>query len=339
MKVRALDESALPALRPLIMNYGFKPYMEYGILEDRLVNYILDEVEHYLSSNKSICLTAEEDGEPAGFISASKLEWDSRHFGIEMARIKHLVANGDYSESFATKSALLSAVLKEAPQRNIQHFTACIHTQDTSSLHALEKNGFQVMDSRLTYAIDLHKKRFIKHRNQYPIREFRNGDLKHLGQIALESFTLGRLATDRFHADPSLSSKKSDELYVEWIINSCRGSADIVLVAEIDGTPVGYITCELSEDLTQKLGRRFGFVIINAVSPSARGKGVYASLFNSALGWLAERIDIVEVGTQIGNYVVQKVWTKFGLSLNRSEYLLSHSKFVNQTNTGKKGIY
>lgn len=325
-KISVLEKSMLNELKPLIMNCRFKPYQEYDIPQNRLVNYVMDEVKHALSFPNGLVLVCEEKEELVGLVSANKLDWDTKHFGIEMAKIEHLVAGDEYSKSFDIKSALLSSLLKESLQKHVQHLTAAVYTEDISSLHALESKGFRIMDTHMSYSLDLHKCRPSEFKNQYVVREFRESDLEHLAKIARVSFTGGRIATDRFHADPSLSKEKSDELYVEWIVNSCRGLADVVLVAEIDDTPVGFLTCKILKSLDRKLGKRFGSIILNAVSPPARQKGVYSNLVNSALRWLAGQVDIVEVGTQIGNYVVQKVWTKFGFGLIRSQHLLTYSR-------------
>lgn len=331
-KISVLEKSRVNELKPLITNYRFKPYREYDIPQERLINYVLDEVKHALSCENGTVLVGEEKGELVGFVSASRLDWDSKHFGVEMARIEHLVAEDAYPKSFDIKLALLSGLLKETLQKHFQHLTAKVHTEDISSVHALESKGFRIMDTRVSYALDLHKgythaRRYLSQfDNQYVVREFRESDLKHLKRIARESYVTGRIATDRFHADPSLPKEKSDELYVQWIVNSCRGLADIVFVAEIDGIPVGYSTYKILKSLNRKIGKKFVLAEIGAVAPSARRKGVYRNLISSALDWLAERVDIVERGTQIGNYVVQKVWMGFGCNLVRSQHFLAYSR-------------
>ena len=58
--------------------------------------------------------------------------------------------------------------------------------------------------------------------------------------MAFECFEDTAVATDRFHADPVLPKVKSSELYAKWLVNSCNDPSSEVLVAEIDGKPVGF---------------------------------------------------------------------------------------------------
>ena len=55
----------------------------------------------------------------------------------------------------------------------------------------------------------------------------------------------------RFYYDGHFSVEAADRLYETWIERSCTGYADVVLVAERDGQPAGYITCDLHGDYGQ----------------------------------------------------------------------------------------
>lgn len=320
--IDSLQESMFKRIRPLIVNYQFKPYQEYDIEQNRLVNYAVDEISSVLSRKENLVSVAEERGKLVGLVSLERLDWDAKHFGVEMAKIGYLISEGGFSKAFDVKSSLLSYLLKICSERQISHLTARVHTEDISSVHALENKSFRVMDTTVTYSFDLRKNQIPELEDQCYVREFRQDDLAKLANIALESFQRGRVATDRFHADPSLPSEKSDELYAKWIVNSCKGLADTVLVAEIDGIPVGYITCKVYRSLSEKLSERFGTMVISAVSSSARRKGIYTSLFNAGLRWLADRVNIVEVGTQVSNYIVQKVWNRVGFEIKGSHHNL-----------------
>lgn len=324
-RIYLLKGLMLRRIEPLITNCEFLPYQEYEIKHECLVNFVADEVQRIFSEKGGVVLVAEQQQKVVGLISCEKLDWDTNHFGIQMAKIRYLMAEGEYSEAFEVKSALLFHLLGECSPRRIQHLSIRIHTEDVSSLHALENEGFRLMDTVVIYSIDFRRNPIKQLKNECYVREFKQSDLDGLADIAIESFQKGRVAIDKFHADPFLSCEKSDELYVKWIVNSCKGLADIVFVAEIDEIPVGYITCKVYGELNEKLGTRFGTMGISGVSPSYRRRGAYTSMFNTGLRWLADRVDIVEVGTQIGNYAVQKVWSRLGFKLIRSQYTLHRS--------------
>lgn len=321
MKIYSLEESMLERLKSLMTSYQFLPYQEYEIGQSRLVNNVVGEISDLLSSGENIILVAEQLGKLVGLVTCEKLSWDTRHFGIEMAKIRYLIVNADYSNTFEVKSALLSYLLMKCSKK-FHHLSIRVHTEDVSSIHSLENAGFRLMDTTVTYSFDFRKDQIVRLENECYVRKFRKNEIDKLANIATECYEEGRVATDRFHADPSLPSEKSDDLYVKWIVNSCKGLADTVLVAEVDGVPVGFITCKVYRQLSEKLGVRLGTMVISGVSPSCRGRGAYTSMFNTGLRWLAERVNIVEVGTQISNYVVQKVWNRLGFKLIRSQYTL-----------------
>ena len=314
-----MQNSEIGTLQPLIADFRFKPYQEYEICSERIIRFVRDEILSCLSSRSGIVLICREKGRIVGFVSENRSDWDSQHFEIRMARIEYLAATGDYSKSLKVKRALLSGLVTENLSRDIHHLTCAFHTEDLSSIQAAESCGFRTMDTKVFYGIDFGRKPLVEFKATCNVREFRSNDLPKLIDIARESFKDGRIATDRFHADPSLSKEKSNELYVKWLVNSVNGFANIVLVAETEGTIVGYITCKIFDALNQRLGKKFGSMVISAVSPHARQRGIYTSLFGSGLQWLSQRVEVVEIGTQVGNYVVQGIWPKFGFALRRSE--------------------
>src|SRR2546426_2362656 len=98
----------------------------------------------------------------------------------------------------------------------------------------------------------------------------------------------GKLFTiDRFHSDLNLPRAKSDQAYSEWVSNSFRGLADIVLVARSGDEPVGFITCKVSR-MAQDF--KCGVIDLVGVEPSEVGHGVGFALVRSALEWFAPRV-------------------------------------------------
>jgi ribosomal protein S18 acetylase RimI-like enzyme len=82
---------------------------------------------------------------------------------------------------------------------------------------------------------------------------------------------------------------------------------DEVLVADIDGTPVGYITCHLP---TGERAARMG--LINVAS-QARRRGIGRALIRHALDWFAQRQVAQMVGvTQARNVAVQAFTERCG---------------------------
>lgn len=319
IKVCSLERGMLERLRPLVANYRFKPYTEYRIEERLLASYVMDEISDMLSHEENFAFIAEERGKPVGLVSVERLDWDRKHFSIEMARIHYLVANGGYSKAFGLKCELIAHVLAECRRERISHLAARVYKEDLVSIHALEGKCFRLMDVIVTDFFDLRKKEVVHTANQWHVREFRPNDVRKLRKIAIDSFVKEPVAKQRFHADPYLPREKSDDLYVQWLIESCKGTSDTVLVAEMSGIPVGFSVCKVQMSPSKKLGVRFGTVVLTGVAPSARGRGVHASLLSAALRWFTDKVDIVEVGAEISNYAVQKAWNRLGFKIIRSQ--------------------
>jgi ribosomal protein S18 acetylase RimI-like enzyme len=306
-------------LLPLIASYQFNPYRQYQIDRSILESYVIDEIVNLLSNRDNFALAAEERGALVGLISVEKLGWDTKYFGMQMARMPHLIVSNGYPQAFELKCELITRILSECHKENIRHISARVAKEDTSSIHALESKGFRLMDVIITGSVDLRNREITQTENRWPVREFNSNDIPKLVDIAIKSFGEQPIAKHRFHADPFLPQEKSNYLYVQWLLSSCKGLADTVLVAEMNETPVGFIACKVERQLSEKIGIRLGVVFLTAVTPSARQKGVYPSMLNAALNWFSGKVDIVETGAEVSNYAVQRGWNKLGFKVVRSQ--------------------
>ena len=90
------------------------------------------------------------------------------------------------------------------------------------------------------------------------IRPLRESDLRTLPDIASRSHQ-----QTRFYADPGFSREHCDEMYRLWVLKSCGGWADHVVVAEMDGQACGYMTIHID-------GPQLGRLALLAVDPGAR---------------------------------------------------------------------
>ena len=327
MKIYSIEKSMLAKLKPLIADYQFKPYKEYEIEQSLLDRYVIEEISDILSRESGFVFVGEEMGELVGLATLEKLDWDTKHFGIEMAKIRHLIARDGYPKALKVKRELISHLLAECREKRISHISARIYKEDISSIHALENKGFQLMDVIVTYYLDLRKMKPVRPRTQCRIRQFKQEDMPKLKEIVMECFGVETVATDHFHADPTLPKEKSDELYVQWIIESIREPSDTILIAELNRKLIGFTACRVHRSLGEKLGIRFGTIILTGVIPSARGKSVATSLSHAALQWFADKVDIVERGGQVSNYAVQRVWNRSGFRIVRSQCTFHWSRF------------
>jgi hypothetical protein len=308
----------LDRLKRFVTQCNYNPFWEYGASQDLVSDYVIRQLSDIVSRGGFVFLAREQD-EILGLIASEKLEWDSAHFGFEISKIAYLFATGDYFESLNIKQQLISHLLTRCYKTLSLHLSARVNKEDLSSIHALESKCFRLMDVLVTYSIDFRKRQSSAHENQYPIRELRSDEIPTLRKMALDCFEGAALATDRFHADPTLPKEKSSEVYAKWLSSASNDPFCKVFVAEIDGKPVGFIVCRINQFLADVLGIRVGSLDLIAVASSARNRKVACSLLNASLSWLAGKVDFVEGGGQVSNFAIQRAFNAVGLKITKCQ--------------------
>jgi len=318
MNIGAYEQDYLDELKCFVAQCDYLPFLEYGVSRDLIANFITGELSD-IFSNGGFVFLAKEQKEIIGLIASEKLEWDSKHFGFNRAKISYLLASGDYFKAYDTKQKLVSHLIGESYRRLALHLSARVCKEDISSIHALEGEGFRLMDVLVTYSFQFQKQGTLDIVTSYPVRKFVQADLPKLIEISIKCFRDFPNATDRFHADPVLSKEKSDQVYIGWLTTSFQKSSSEILVAERDGNPVGFSLCTINKPFFDKIGIRLGSIALTAVQPSDRNKLVATSLLKASLHWFRDKVDIVETGGQVSNYPVQRAWNKVGLRIARSQ--------------------
>ena len=231
------------------------------------------------------------------------LEWDSEFFG-------HRIFRGDVER---LDKATMDAISEECRDVGAECVTLLVDAGAFHQASEAEDDGFRLMDIRVTLESSVAER---DHPTPAPsIRPARVGDIPVLEAIAAGSHT-----DTRFFADAKFAPK-APELYRTWIAQSVRGDADLVLVAETSGRPVGYFTCHRRSDSSGHIG-------LVGVSSSAQGRGLGRALMETALGWFNESgLHRVEVVTQGRNVAAQRLYQRSGFVTARVQ-LWFHKWFV-----------
>jgi dTDP-4-amino-4,6-dideoxy-D-galactose acyltransferase len=207
------------------------------------------------------------------------LDWDSKFFGVRIARvIGHRMDPQKIAE-----------VLRAVREESIQCVYFLAGTEPASTRIA-ERNGFHLVDVRLTMAARL----LTSHGGMWQgddVREVDAADMPAIREISTRSHT-----DSRFHRDGRFPRELCDELYRIWITRNCHGCADVVLVAEHESLPAGYVSCHLKGDGRGEIG-------LMGVDENARSSGLGGKLVRHALRWFQERevqdVTVVTEGTNI----------------------------------------
>jgi dTDP-4-amino-4,6-dideoxy-D-galactose acyltransferase len=234
------------------------------------------------------------------------LEWDSEFFGYRIARV---TVNWLDRET-------IEQVMRWCKSNNIDCLYFLANAGDGKTIRLVEDHRFRFVDIRVTLERGLDAPLDIPNKTvQGEIRLCRPDDIPALRAIARVNYH-----NTRFYDDPNFPESLCDTLYETWIEKSCKGYADEVLVAELEGDPVGYITCHLLEQSVGQIG-------LVGVHPESRSKGMGEKLINESLCWFTgQGLRRVRVVTQGRNCKAQRLYQKNGF-LTDSVQLWYHRWF------------
>ena len=222
------------------------------------------------------------------------LEWDSAFFGVTIARLEPAaVLHGGAALDWCAHAVDCGYLLADAA--------------DQPAIDAAQAHGFRLVDVRLTLEIALAGRVRLEPPPHVTIRTAAPHDLDALRAIA----RVGHRDT-RFYVDGRFDQARCDEMYDVWIAKSCAGWADRVIVAEVDGTAAGYVTCH----------RRDGHGEIGLVGVAARhrGAGLGMAMIAAALGWFEELgTSRVNVATQARNAAGLRLYQRAGFTVRSIE--------------------
>lgn len=304
----------IPGLLALLAAWPLHPYSAYAAEFDAGAYGRFRErrVRKSLSNPHARMSVARSGDSISGSACWSFLPWDTEQLGVSTARLEWLVSAGGYDEARQEKAELLRATLAQCRSEGIRYLIARMHAADLTSIHALEQNGFELIDGIQTFSRRLDRTAEWRVEGGYRIRRYEPQDLEEILAIARSSYVF-----DRFHMDAFLSREAADAVNERWVENSCLGrAADAVIVALEGSLPVGYVTAKIDSEAGQELGVRFGTIGMVATAPALRGRGVARAATCGALQWFAQQgVDVVEVGTQLCNIAAGRLYEQCGFRL------------------------
>jgi len=226
---------------------------------------------------------------------------DEERFGIRVARTTEVTLQ------------ILPSIIDFCKKNAVQLLIARCSVFELRVAQAMEREGFLLMDTLVYYSRDLTKKPVPKDVGKAEWRPMRRGEEEKIRTVAAESF---RGYLGHYYADERLDRAKCDEVYTSWTLRLCNSvePTDSVLVAELDGSIVAFGAMRVNNTAE-------GEMVLAGVTPSARGKGIYNSLFINGMKWcLSRELSRIVSSTQITNLASLKVWTRLGFELSHAYY-------------------
>lgn len=221
---------------------------------------------------------------------AELLPWDSDFFNLRIARSTSSAANA-----------------QDLRQWSVNHDIDLLYhlaDLDAAGANALSAAQFCFVDLQVLFDITISTARDIARPTPGPtafVRPASSDDIVTLLPLARTAHR-----DSRFFVDPHLPADRCKDLFGTWLHNSFHGFADVVLVAEDEGQPCGYVTVSKAERKTT-----IGLI---GVSEAHRGKGIGRALVNAAIQWCHQaQIDTMEVITQGQNIAAQRLYQSVGM--------------------------
>jgi len=218
---------------------------------------------------------------------------DEERFGIRTARASCITLES------------LASVMEFCHANGVILLIGRCPASDLRCAQVIEKEGFSLMDTLVYYVRDIEKKAIPEDTGKATIRPIQPGEEAKVEVVAAEAF---RGYYGHYHADEKLDRAKCDATYTSWAVLSCvsQDIADEVIIAELDGSIVGFATLRLKSN-------EEGEGVLFGVAPGAQGKGLYRSFMIHGMLWCRSKgAKRMVVSTQIINTAVQKVWTRVG---------------------------
>jgi dTDP-4-amino-4,6-dideoxy-D-galactose acyltransferase len=319
-------------IRSLFTAYPYKPFhwlaqFNRSILrlrrtkefEQLLVNYHLNFTQRQDVFQVSLM----HNNRLIGFGILQKDNWTSQQLPFPVFKILYLLSANRTEQ--ATKTALVQNILSLISQgqddRSVRlrriYLFARIPTADISSIKALQTNGFEPIDSLVTFAGEITDLRKVweatKPKVQITIGECYESDLSDLFAIASDSFRF-----DRFHSDPTIPKLLADKIYNAWILDSfCKHQ---ILVARLMDKVCGFISYDISFLPFFRNGKEgIGTIQLIAVAPNFQSLGIGKALIAFAIKLFAEsKVSVVSVGTQTNNLLALRLYQSCGFQIVES---------------------
>jgi dTDP-4-amino-4,6-dideoxy-D-galactose acyltransferase len=221
------------------------------------------------------------------------LPWDTDHFGVRIARVRGRHLDGAHAQQ----------ATRWADDEGVDCLYLLADASDPETLRLAAAHGFRFVDVRMTLRSELDRVHTPAPSAAVNIRPAQDGD-----EATLVTLAAGGYESSRFYADGRFDRPTVDRLYARWMQRSLDGDlADLVLVADADGSAIGYLTASIDG------ADGVGVIGLVGVAAVGRGAGVGRALVTSALARFADAgLSTAEVVTQGSNVAAQRLYASCG---------------------------
>ena len=245
------------------------------------------------------------------------LDWDSRLFGMKMAALEFLLSDPELRQRRRAAQALVAAAVSHARVRGVQFLASKVYTDDLAMIHAVQAQGFLLVDTVLDYVCELERAHWPVDCDGIAVRAAEPADCEAVVAVYRNAFS-GHFG--RFHADPNFSSEQANSVYEQWVRSSFAGFADYIAVAEDHGEIIGATLWKNTSALETACGLDLAHYSIGAVDPASFGKGVFTSTTRKGMEHFRGCARFIEGPTHVNNYGVQQGYERLGWKIRDARH-------------------
>jgi GNAT superfamily N-acetyltransferase len=328
--IAPLDLAAIHDLRLALPRFARVPLAHlHHLNSEQRQAYWLDEITQSLAKESSIAFQWVASGTIKGFIVYNDSPWDSEITGRRIGTVEHIaVAAGDDSGTEILQE-LLDELTRSLADRGTQCVVYKVHSNELSTIHALEQRGFLLMDTLLDFVFDFSRAPIEEIKpprrdKQLKIRRAKPADLSALMAINEKAFT-GYFG--RYHADPQMPPGTATKIYAQWVRSAFQGWADWILVAEVDERIVGYGLWRKPLEIEAKNSLSVAHYDLAAIDPEFLGRGLWTALMFDGMGIARNHAQYLVGPVHVCNYPVQHTLQKLGWRISGARH--SFHKWLN----------
>jgi ribosomal protein S18 acetylase RimI-like enzyme len=298
------DGSRGGEVRRLFKEYPHKDFQlkSMKVSKEGMANYL--ETTLQSAGTQSICLRA--NGKLVGLVALKPLPWMSKHFGLQMYAVPHLLAG---FEGPLVRARLLRYMIEEL--QDVDFLDCRIAVDDVYAAQALEVAGFRYVGTEAYLGQELRRDEPFDPPADIEIAECSRSDRKQVLEIVTSTHL-----HNRFACDPLIRTDLARSLYRKLVDNCFDQPQFTTLVARCHGAVQGFIISKTNETFCQLVGMKTGSLDFIGVRPDNRNRGLGASLNRAALYRMAQQgVQYVGVRTFANNYPALRITFKTGFAV------------------------
>ncbi len=292
-------------------SYIFGKYISSDVYRKYVLHRI---IELYRENDpRNMIFLAQRSKNILGIVALKFAYWDSNYFKIPMGKIAVFKMLDSEESSIKMKAglSLMRTLIRACKKRKIRHLAIRVDVEDEEILDILGKLNFKIVSMEGVNFFDdgMFKRKKVKSHFGIKIEKLKRN---HIPQILTIAEDVAMQLKSRYHFDSKLPQDKVQRYYIENVINCCKGyNADGMIVGRIGKNVIGFLAYKFCPLFFKFTGVKKTYVVLFAIAPSERRKGVSFEFMYKASRYLLKKKGILLGRVYLHNVPMIKLLAKF----------------------------